>query len=369
MNRDSKYIMTGSNNSIPFNGLIRQYANLKEEILEAQDEVLKTGQVYRGPKVQEFEKCMAERCNREYAFAVNSCTMGINFVLQNLFYLGTGKKNNRINIAVPGYSFKSTWTAIPENYITSTVDVNYGNRLMDLKQIQSNNDVIMYVNLFGNMLDYDQLEFMTKFWCENETGEPPVIIEDAAQSFGSSWNGKPSGSFGDYSVLSFDPTKNLPNFGGGGMVLMDHKWFANDLEEIIRNCYNSSMSETDSAAMLVKLNYFDEWQKRRSEIAEYYRENLHPEITTPQETLTSDTECSWHKYVIEHTGRDTIQSNLKTAGIESKIHYELEKQNAPGTILANCLALSRKLISLPIYPEMTDAEVERVVEVVNISIP
>jgi dTDP-4-amino-4,6-dideoxygalactose transaminase len=254
--------------------------------------------------------------------------------------------------------------------------------LLDLEQIDfslggSGVKAVMYVNLFGNILDYDRLKMICNFF--NPDGNIK-IIEDAAQSFGATYNGIPSGKLGDVSVLSFDPTKNLPNYGSGGMILTDD-------EEVASICYNlrdngklsthvqpgtnSKMSEVDCAQMLVKLKYFDEWQRRRAEIAEFYTDYLSTYVDPilPNEGV----EHAWHKYVIRVSSRDTLMNYLAGQGIQTKIHYEVplfehelafDYYNYSRDVFRYGTAHSKEAVSLPIYPEMTDAEVEAVAEAV-----
>jgi dTDP-4-amino-4,6-dideoxygalactose transaminase len=246
---------------------------------------------------------------------------------------------------------------------------------MDLNQVDIHGDdvgLILYVNLYGNVIDYDKLKLMTDFFADGVH-----IIEDAAQSFGAFYKGIPSGNLGMVSCLSFDPTKNLPNYGSGGMLLTDD----HDVASFARNFKdngkdsehrmlgtNSKMSEVDCAQMIVKLKYFDGWQKRRTDIAAYYSEHLAGVTKVP--IYSSDVIPSWHKYVIRSIDQMPLQKFLKlNCNIETKIHY---KEILPAMAIfnseqryedfPNAKNLSTTSLSLPIYPEMTDAEVECVVE-------
>ena len=178
-------------------------------------------------------------------------------------------------------------------------------------------------------------------------------------------------------MLSFDPTKNFNNYGSGGMILTD------DFEhyEICRNLRdngkiiheapgtNSKMSEADCAQMLVKLNYFDEWQRRRKEIAEYYIDQLYQyvDIIMPG----PDVEHAWHKFVIRTDNRSALMHNLSINGIETKVHYEYALYDLgvgynyvdySHNLYTETSAFTRECMSLPIYPELTDAEVESIVD-------
>jgi dTDP-4-amino-4,6-dideoxygalactose transaminase len=367
--------MTGHKSFIPFNGLKRQYQNLKHEILHEQDIVMSSGKLLNGHKLMKFEEDMAKLCGREYAIAVNSGTNALHYIFdliqrhRELLF-----QPQEMGIAIPNYSFKSTQNVIAGRGKQILVDVKDDSGLMDVSSLFANQtiDVLMYVNLYGNMINYEELITVVRLFINNPDC---IIIEDACQSFGSSFKDMPSGSFGDFSVLSFDPTKNLPCYGGGGMILTDDPTYISWLWEYVRNgsighgkTVNSFMSELECAEMLVKLKYFDEWQERRTKIAEYYSENLHDSIMTPHDTVTEGVTHNFHKYVILSNRRDTIASRLEEAQIETKIHYKAEAPFAwPGEQLSNIGArtMAANVLSLPIYPELTDSEVERIVEKVN----
>ena len=356
--------MIGPKSFIQFNGgSSRQYINLREEILDAMDKVMVSGQTLNGEYILAFEDEMARRTGRKYAIAVNSCTNAIHYVLD---YINYQSQNHKPKIAIPNFSFKSTENTSNNHGNSVLIDVDQYTGLMNLSElgdIIKEVDIIMYVNIYGNMINYQELTVLIELFCgENK----PMVIEDAAQSFGATYQGQPSGSFGDHSVISFDPTKNLSSAGGGGMILTDNETDASYLRRFVHNDFpgavNSSMSENDCAAMMVKLKYFDAWQERRGQIAKYYSDNLHESILTPDQTITENATHSWHKYVIISNRRDTIKHYLLYHGVGSKIHYTPDLSMSPATG-ANFLA--GNVLSLPIYPELTDSEVEYIVDKVN----
>jgi dTDP-4-amino-4,6-dideoxygalactose transaminase len=135
---------------------------------------------------------------------------------------------------------------------------------------------------------------------------------------------------------------------------------------------NSKMSESDCAQLLVKLKYFNQWQRRRAEIADYYSRELDQYVYIPK--VTDGTEHAWHKYVIKCTDRRALQHHLSITGIETKVHYEKPLYeysvgypyiNYASELYREASAFCTECLSLPIYPELTDAEVERVVEEVK----
>jgi dTDP-4-amino-4,6-dideoxygalactose transaminase len=238
---------------------------------------------------------------------------------------------------------------------------------------------IMYANLFGNVVDYDRFRLIAGFFNNDDN---MLIIEDAAQSFGASYNGIPSGRLGDVSVLSFDPTKNLPNYGSGGMILTDDLGWAEELYDMRDNGKheghhfvgtNSRMSESDCAQMLIKLRHFDAWQDRRQEIAEYYTGELRDYVDVP--VVADGVVHAWHKYVIRLSERHGLRSALTAEGIETRIHYDKTLTELPVSWKYDgynpgqfrlSTAFTRECMSLPIYPEMTDGEIEQVVDAIQV---
>jgi dTDP-4-amino-4,6-dideoxygalactose transaminase len=374
---------------IPFTGTKRQYQSLRRQLLDTADKVWTTGQHLNGYYTETFEKIIAERCDRRFAISVNSGTQALIFAIRSLNLRYQSK------IAIPSISFIATLNSILENdFLPHIIDVD-SEGLIDLAKdsTEMSFDALLYVNLYGNMVDYTKLQLVTEFFSNKEKHDKFPVIEDAAQSFGSTFNGSPSGSFGDVSILSFDPMKNFNSYGSGGMVLTDNPLYASRIKDLATNGKendfedsgtNSRMSELDCACMLVKLGHFDKWQKRRTEIAEYWNkefENVHNIKTL---TLLPTVTSSWHKYplfVSNTISRNRLQHQLREAGIETKVHYDkpLHKYSSFINCVSNTyneaiqsdieyqasqvkegLKLANTQLSLPIYPELTDAEVEHV---------
>ncbi len=365
---------------IPFFGVDRQYNNLREEILDFTDKVYASGRVLDGKYTRQFEKTISKMTERRYACSVGSCTQALIFALRsvdNEYFRGSRNK-----ILIPAQSFVATINSVLEaGFDPVFCDVDPQTGLMDLNTIPVHADelaAIMYVNLFGNILNQEQLITYMEMFSE----EKIPVIEDAAQSFGAYYRGVPSGKLGDVSCLSFDPTKNLNNYGSGGMILTDDPaiWeLVNDfrdngkMNDHIQSGTNSKMSEADCAQMLVKLKYFDQWQKRRKEIAEYYTEELDGLVGIPP--VDMNVEHAWSKFVIHHHSRSSLYTDLLNMGVETRINYEtpLHQQSVAFSfttfddagVLEGAENFSRTCLSLPIYPELEDYEVEYVVEAIK----
>jgi len=370
--------MSGTN-KIPFFGVDRQYQNLRQEILDATDLVYSTGQVLDGVHTKAFEKTIAKMTEHRYACAVGSCTQALIFSLRatDNEYLRGGRNK----VLIPAQSFVATLNAVLEaGFHPVFCDVDAQTGLIDLNTIPVPADeiaAIMYVNLFGNVVDQERLISYMEVFSE----EKIPVIEDAAQSFGAYYRGVPSGKLGDVSCLSFDPTKNLNNYGSGGMILTDDPaiWeLVNDYRdngkgnEHIQSGTNSKMSEADCAQMLIKLKYFNQGQARRKEIAEYYTEELDGLVGIP--LVNMNVEHAWSKYVIHHHSRGSLYTDLLNMGVETRINYETPLHQTTVSfgyasfdagILEGAENFSRTCLSLPIYPELEDYEVEYVVDAIK----
>lgn len=343
---------------IPFIDLARQYETIREELLDQCDTVYLSGRMIDGPVTVAFEDVMAKRCQRRHAITVNSGTQAL------IFSLIAMTDCRHQGVMYPAVSYMATKNSVDMlNRDSHVVDVDDQGLLdirnIDISPMKSRIGVLMYVNLYGNMVDQDKITMYTNFFSDGL-----VTLEDAAQSFGATWRGRPSGSFGTVSILSFDPMKNLPHYGSGGMVLTDDDRIAAEIRNLKDNGRpshftqpgtNSKMSEADCAGMLVKLRHFDEWQRRRTEIAEYYTLRLSDYVQVPH--VEPHVVPSWHKYVIQTPDRDDLQKYLDAHSVETKIHYPYVFQDLP-----NASNLMSRVLSLPIYPEMTDGEVEEVAD-------
>ena len=260
--------------TIPFFGVARQYQTLREELLEAIDWVYSSGQVLDGVNTKHFETAIAHRCGRQFSVAVNSCTQGL--ILAQSVCIPRASK-----VLIPTLSFAATINSVLMAGHEPVFCDTDQNGLIDLESLDfaltgAGVNSILYANLWGHVIDWQNFKIHTEFF-----NEDMFVIEDAAQSFGAYYHDTPSGKLGDVSVLSFDPTKNLNNYGSGGMILTDDPVIYEALRDVRDNGKykghdfpgtNSKMSESDCAQMLIKLKYFNQWQRRRTEIAEYYME-------------------------------------------------------------------------------------------------
>lgn len=217
-------------------------------------------------------------------------------------------------------------------------------------------DAIVYVNMFGNPADYNRL----RQYCD--THHIP-LIEDAAQSQGAMHDKVPSGAMGDVSIFSFDPMKNLPSFGGGGMVLTDSKEIYDSVVSLRRHGisgkykhgYNSLISEDHANQLILLLSKFDRLQSMRAKVCKRYEENI-PEVQMM--CAGPNTKSSNHKLVILSDRRDELKAYLENKGVQTKIHYAKTLDSHNVGKYPNAENICAKALSLPIYPHLKMKEVD-----------
>jgi dTDP-4-amino-4,6-dideoxygalactose transaminase len=283
---------------------------------------------------------------------VGSATDGLYFALKSL-----GITEND-SVICPALSYVATAGAIKRlganiHFVDTDKKGNIGELgIMGLPK------AILYVNLFGNPADYDRL----KNYCD---AYRIPLIEDAAQSQGAYHGKTPSGALGDVSVFSFDPMKNMPSFGSGGMVLTDSKNVYESVRSLRRHGFNSDMSygynslisEDHAHQLLLILDKFDRLQRMRTKVFKRYKKNL-PTITFIE--ARANTQSSHHKLVMLSERRDELAKYLEKNGIETKIHYKNTLDSSNRHMIAE--RICSKTISLPIYPHLKMEEVDYVCE-------
>ena len=355
---------------IPFTGLKKQYHNLRQEILDVTDQVLRSGQVMNGNWTVEFESWLARRNHVQHAVTCHSGTQALEIIAS--FY--SGFYTQPPCVLVPAVSYPATANAfVRAGWRLRFVDVDrYG--ITDFSRISQDTvtsefDAICPVGLYGAAIHNANRGNLSKHF------EIPVI-EDAAQH----WLSAGCRRTGSAAAISFDPTKNLGNFGNGGAVLTDNSdlaryalnWRDNGRAEHWTSrqpATNSRMSEVDCAQMLVKTHHIDQWQSRREQIARHWMERLE---NAPVRCLIDHTNVdqhSFHKFVVELDNRDRVQRQMTIRQIETRVHYERALHElgsyyhfpAP-SMLCSASALCRRVLSLPIYPELTDLEVEYIID-------
>ena len=341
--------MTGY--KIKYNGIDRLYNAYSWRLTRRAKAAWSSGQVLQGQFLKQLETEIAEKYNRKYAVGIGSATDGLYFAMRAV---GLNKGST---VMCPALSYIATANAIKRlGAKIQFVDTDQMGLIGDL-QYKEVPDAVVYVNLFGNCADYEKL----RQYC---TKHSIPLIEDAAQSQGAIFKRIPSGSLGDISVFSFDPMKNMPSFGGGGMVLTDEEQQYKQVLSMRKNgTYNSMLSEDHANQLLLILDKFKKLQKMRKKVYQRYREHL----PNAHFLIDEKDKPSYHKLVMITKHRDALQKHLAEAGIETKIHYkEILDSKYVGLYSYPCAdSICANAISLPIYPYLKNDEIDYICETIG----
>ena len=344
--------MTGYN--LKFNGVDRLYDAYSWRLNRRAKEAWKSGDVLQGKYLKQLETEIAEKYKRKYAIGVGSATDGLYFAMKAV---GLNKGST---VLCPAFSYVATAGAIKRlgadiHFADTDKQGNIGDwGIMGLPS------AVLYVNMFGNLADYTRL----REYCDQHK---IPLIEDAAQSQGAMYGKIPSGALGDVSVFSFDPMKNMPSFGTGGMVLTDSKDVYDTVVSLRRHGlngkssygYNSLIAEDHANQLLLLLSKFDKLQKMRKKVFERYKKNLaHTNFIETQE----NTQSSYHKLVLLSDRRDELKTYLAQNGIETKVHYNKTLDSKNVGQYPNAENMCAKALSLPIYPHLEMYEVDYICE-------
>lgn len=400
--------------SIPLLDLNRQYDNIKEEIQAAVGEVLESQYFIMGDKVKLFEDEVGQYCETDYSYG---CASGSDALLLSLMAMDI--QPGDFVITSP-FTFFATAGAISRlDAIPVFLDIEKDSYNLDPKQLEtflegdhplykkldpdpSKIKAIIPVHLYGQMANMDPImELAKKFGLK--------VIEDAAQSIGSLYKGKKAGSIGDFGCFSFFPSKNLGAYGDAGLVTVEDQKFA-DRVDILRLHgakpkyhhslvgINSRLDAIQAAVLSVKLKYLDSWTEKRRTIAHRYNalfENagivgdvhecsgscskscgLDPKsIITPIETTGSEENNGrhiYHQYTIRTKQRAELEKKMDEKGIGYSVYYPvpLHEQECfsylgyQASDCPNAHCASQQVISLPIFPELREDEIQQVVEAV-----
>ena len=355
---------------IPMVDLKGQYQDLKEEIDPAILQALGETRFILGPNVQAFDEEVAAYLGVRHAI---SCANGTDALHLALLAAGIGPGDEVITTA---FTFIATAEAI--RYVGAIpvfVDIDAQSLNIDTSLIRAAiNDktrAILPVHLFGQPANMSEIQALA--------GEFGLrVIEDCAQSFGAQYQGSTTGSLGDVASFSFFPSKNLGCYGDGGMVAtMDDEIAA--LVRQYRNHgssqqyhhdiigYNSRLDELQAVILRIKLKHIDDYNAKRLAIAEKYNNRLEgSRYETPR--IPQDRDHIFHQYTLLCGERDSVREMLLASDIACAIYYPvpLHRQKAFADTeqpeLPVTEATASRCLSLPIFPEMTDAQVDAVCE-------
>jgi dTDP-4-amino-4,6-dideoxygalactose transaminase len=356
---------------IPFSNLRLQQERLGATIQTAVSEVINSGWYLLGNKLSEFEKQFAYYNGNNYCAGVAS---GTDAITLSLLALGILPGDEVITTDLTAYP---TITGIVNAQAKPVpVDIDCATGLIDSSKIElsitSKTKAIVIVHLYGQCCDMETIVALCK-------KHDLYLVEDCAQAVGALYYGKKAGTFGHCSAFSFYPTKNLGALGDAGAVVTDSEDLYTKITELRnygqKNRYihdshgiNSRLDEIQAAILLVKLQQLDSWNKRRNEIALQYRSRLSSVQCLRQEPYNYH---NYHLFVIRHRQRDQLAKHLSENGVQTLIHYPVPvhcqkafpyKINKP---IINAVDFADTILSLPLYPELSDSEIEYIISTIN----
>jgi dTDP-4-amino-4,6-dideoxygalactose transaminase len=358
---------------VPMLDLAAQYRPIQDEIKAAINRVLESQHFILGPEVKALEQEVARYCGRQFGVGVAS---GTDALILALCACGVGPGDE---VIVPSFTFIATADSVSILGATPVfADIDPITFCIDperiAKKISSKTKAIVPVHLYGQAADMDPILFLA-------AKHNLFVVEDTAQAIGATYKGRKAASMGNLGCLSFFPSKNLGGYGDGGMIVTDSEDFAKKLQSLRAHGttkkyfsevqgWNSRLDEIQAAILRVKLRYLDNWGTRRRERATYYESLLHqqvPSVITPATASSGD--HVFHQYTVRVQRRDAISKALAERGIASTVYYPVPIHIQPIYAslgykhgdLPESERAAIEVLSLPIYPELTDTQIESVV--------
>jgi dTDP-4-amino-4,6-dideoxygalactose transaminase len=353
--------------AVPFADLARGVSAMREELERAVTDALESGWFLLGERGRRFEGEFAEYCGAGHAVAVASGTDAIEVALRSLG-IGSGDEVvTQANTCVPTVAAITRAGATP---VLCDVEPDAGT--MDPESLAGavgpRTRAIVPVHLYGQCADMDAVAKVA--------GEEVQLVEDCAQAHGAEFSGRRAGTMGRVGCFSFYPTKNLGAAGDAGAVITDDSELAERVTKVrhygqsdryhhAMEGVNSRMDEIQAAILSAKLPRLEQWNDRRAEIASVYTSSLEGTAVRPLAQLP-DRRHVFHLYVVEAPDRDRFRDDLERQGVATLIHYPVPIHRQPpysglgdGPVsLQNSERLADSIVSLPLFPEMTDEEVE-----------
>ena len=364
---------------VPPLDLKAQWLSIKDEISAAINAVVESQQFILGPQVQAFEEEVAKYCGTKFAVGVAS---GTDALLLALHVAGVGPGDE---VLLPTFSFIATADSVSLlGAIPVFVDIDRSTFAIDPAQLEakitSRTRAILPVHLYGHPADMDPINSVAR-------RHNMKVIEDNAQAIGAKYKGRKTGSLGDLGCISFFPSKNLGAYGDGGMIVTNSEAYSKHLR-VLRNHgsakkyyateqgWNSRLDEIQAAILRVKLRHLDNWVLARRKNATSYNQLLKgiPGVVTPVEAPWA--EHVYHQYTIRIVNRDRVQSALTEQNIGTTVYYPTPMHLQPVFAqlgyhegdLPEAEKAVKEVLSLPIYAELTQQQIHRVVTTIAAAI-
>jgi dTDP-4-amino-4,6-dideoxygalactose transaminase len=357
---------------VPFVGLARQHAPLAEQLRATFERVVRADAFILGREVESFEREFADYCGVGACVGVSSGTAALSLAL---IAAGIGPGDE---VIVPAHTFIASALAVLHAGAQPVFcDVQRDTAVIDphsLEQAVSDRTAaVIAVHLYGQACEMDAIGEIAR-------RRGLFLLEDAAQAHGATCDGRPVGSLGDAAAFSFYPSKNLGALGDGGAVCTSDGALAARIAELRHlgqrrkgeHCvigYNARLDGLQAALLRVKLPHLDAWNAARREHAERLRIGLPAELTLL--SVRAGSSCVYHLYPIRHPARDRLAELLEADGIQVGRHYtpaahrheafDALPQSARPLELPESEAWAAQELSLPMFPELDQAELARIV--------
>ena len=354
---------------INYSNLNKQNKRFKKEFISKVSSIVDSCQFISGKEVESFEENFAKFCGVKYCVATSSGTTALHVALNNFDYEG--------EVLTCANSYIATSEAVShcKNLKHNFVDVDDTSNMDIQKAIESINKktkVLLPTSLYGNPCNLLELKCLAK-------SSKTILINDAAQAHGSLFDGRPIATFSDLTCFSFYPGKNLGTCGEGGAVVTNSKKLYDQMKMIVNHGqskkyhhdkvgFNYRMSEIEAAMLNLKLPHLNEWNERRISIANKYLEAILENDKIDTLKVEKTNKCVYHVFPIFVENRNKVQQFLLKQGIQTGMHYpkpiHLQKAYRYLKYKKGDLPISEKQsfteLSLPLYPEMTNKEVDYV---------
>lgn len=339
-----------------------------QEERDAVDRVLASGVIAQGPEVAAFEAEFGALVEGRECVAVSSGTSALHL---GLLAAGIGQGDE---VILPSFSFAATANSVAlTGAVPAFADIDSRTFCLDPEAVRAaitpRTAAIMPVHLYGHPADMGVFRALAERY-------DLLLLEDAAQAHGARLDNRQVGSFGAVAAFSFYPTKNMTT-GEGGMIVLSDPAVARQAR-LLRNQgmevryrnelvgFNARMTDIAAAIGRVQLGRLPAWNERRRDIAAFLDEKL-KSVKTP--TVAPGAEHVYHQYTIRSADRDCLQARLRDSGVDSEVYYPVPIHRLPSFDLRLDLPETERavaeVLSLPIHPRLTDADVQAIAEAVD----
>ena len=356
--------------AIPLVDLKAQHRSIRAELDAAVGSVLESGRFILGPEVQAFEREFGDYCGTRHAVGVNSGTSALHLAL---LAAGVGPGDE---VIAPAFTFVATVAAIEYTGARAIlVDVDPLTLTMDPARLEAaittKTRALIPVHLYGQPADMDPILSIAR-------AHGLVLVEDAAQAHGAEYRGRRVGSIGDMACFSFYPGKNLGAAGDGGALTTSNDEYAQAVRVLrdwgapekylhVVKGFNFRLDEIQAAILRVKLRRLEAWTELRRRHARTYS-TLLAGAAVARPVAARDVRHVYHIYAVRTHARDRVRSELHAAGVQAAIHYPIPVHLQPayanlGYTRGDFPVAERaadEVLSLPMYPELTSRQIERV---------